>query len=85
MKKVHIGYNIPTQEHVFIERYYNDDGTQAVKTVISCPDDNWNYNMDFLTEDEFEILTDRDESQSLKEEIYLDNLGGEVTSYFIFF
>ncbi|ELR67955.1 hypothetical protein C942_00263 [Photobacterium marinum] len=41
--------------------------------------------MDFLTEDEFEILTDRDESQSLKEEIYLDNLGGEVTSYFIFF
>ncbi len=32
MEKVHIGYDIPSQEFVFIERFYNDDGSEAVKT-----------------------------------------------------
>ena len=85
MQKVHIGYDIPSQEFVFIERYYNDEGTAAVKTIINCPSENWSYNMDFLTEDEFEILIDRDASFSQKEDIYLENLGGEVASYFTFF
>ncbi|EOX3941958.1 hypothetical protein ACPHXT_000377, partial [Vibrio alginolyticus] len=73
MQKVHIGYDIPSQGLVFIERYYNDEGTVAVKTIIHCPSENWSYNMDFLTEDEFEILIDKDESHSQKEEIYLGN------------
>lgn len=37
MEKVHIGYDILSQEFVFIERYYNDDGTVPVKTIITCP------------------------------------------------
>ncbi|WP_301338964.1 MULTISPECIES: hypothetical protein [unclassified Vibrio] len=41
--------------------------------------------MDSLTEDEFEVLIDRDEPMHEKEEIYIDNLGGEVASYFTFF
>ncbi|MCC2521094.1 hypothetical protein [Vibrio coralliilyticus] len=85
MKKVHIGYNIPTQEDVFIERYYADGSEDVVKTVIRCPGANWSYAMDFLSEDEFEILINREESQSLKEEIYIQNLGSEVTSYFTFY
>ncbi|ANQ27029.1 hypothetical protein BA894_11440 [Vibrio natriegens] len=82
MEKVHIGYDIPNQEFVYIERYYNDDGTEPVKTIITCPSENWSYNMDFLTEDEFELLIDRDEPLHVKEDIYLDNLGSEVASYF---
>ncbi|MFL0995578.1 hypothetical protein ACJO1Z_22580 [Vibrio parahaemolyticus] len=84
MEKVHIGYDVPSQEYVFIERYYDEDG-DAVKTVLNCPNDNWSYNMDFLTEDEFDTLIDRDEPYHLKEAIYLENLGGEVLSYFEFF
>jgi hypothetical protein len=85
MEKVHIGYDIPSQEFVFIERFYNDDGSEAVKTRITCPGENWSYNMDSLTEGEFEVLIDRDEPQHEKEEIYLDNLGDEVASYFTLF
>lgn len=41
--------------------------------------------MDFLTQDEFEMLIDRDEPIHMKEDIYLDNLGGDVASYFTCF
>ncbi|TOQ66101.1 hypothetical protein [Vibrio parahaemolyticus] len=85
MQKVHVGYDIPSQESVFIERYYNDDGNAAVKTIITCPSKNWSYNMDFLTEADFEILANRDEPHHLKEDIYLKNLGVEVVGYFTFF
>lgn len=84
MEKIHIGYDVPTTEFVYIERYYDDNG-DAVKTILNCPSNDWSYNMNFLTEDDFETLTDRDEPDHLKEEIYLRNLGGEVVSYFEFF
>lgn len=85
MKRIHVGYNIPSQEDVYIERFYNDEGTAPVKTIITCPDGNWSYNMDFLSEDEFDVLADRDVHPDIKEDIYIDNLGDEVTSYFTFY
>ncbi|PSW08301.1 hypothetical protein C9J01_24330 [Photobacterium rosenbergii] len=85
MKKTHVGFNIPGQENVYIERFYNDEGTVAVNTILSCPDANWSYSMDILSEEEFELLTDRDVHQSDKEGIYIQHLGGEVIEYFTFY
>lgn len=85
MKRVHIGFNIPSQEDVFVERYYNDEGTASVKTIITCPKMNWSYNMDFLSEEEFELIIDKNHIPDDKKDIYIKYLGGEVVSGFTFF
>ena len=85
MKKVHVGFNIPSQDYVFIERYYNDTGTASVKTLIICPDMNWSYSMDFLSEDEFDVLTDKNLHPDDKKDIYIKYLGDDVVAGFTFF
>ncbi|MEY8215771.1 MAG: hypothetical protein RPR97_14970 [Colwellia sp.] len=85
MRRVHIGFNIPSQDDVFVERYYNDEDTTPVKTLITCPNKHWSYSMELLSEEEFELLIDKNHIPDDKKGIYIKYLGSEVVSGFTFF